>query len=198
MAEQPEPRHFLHKLMNPQSLCIFGANENLLQNMGCQELLNILDNGYKGNVYPIHPRLETVLGLQAYKTISDVPEVPDLAIILLPKRIVPQVLTEIGEKGTKTVILVTAGFRETNNADAEQEIIDIAQKYGVHPNQVTKWKKQLIESASDLFERANKKHTPDDEELIKDKLYKHIGEMKVENEFLKKKYRQIYGCEPDL
>ncbi len=131
MAEQPEPTHFLHKLLNPQSLCIFGANENLLQNMGCQELLNIIDNGYKGNVYPIHPRLETVLGLQAYKKIADVPEVPDLAIILLPKHIVPQVLTEIGEKGTKYVILVTAGFRETNNADAEQEVIDITEKYGI-------------------------------------------------------------------
>jgi acetyltransferase len=121
MAEEnQEPTHFLHKLMNPQSLCIFGANENLLTNMGCQELLNILDNGYLGNVYPIHPRLETVLGLKAYKTIAEVPEVPDLAIILLPKRIVPQVLTEIGEKGTKNVILVTAGFRETNNAEAGQ------------------------------------------------------------------------------
>ncbi|MHA1110070.1 MAG: acetate--CoA ligase family protein [Promethearchaeota archaeon] len=131
MAEQPEPTHFLHKLMNPQSLCIFGANENLLQNMGCQELLNILDNGYKGNVYPIHPRLETVLGLKAYKTINDVPEIPDLAIVLLPKRIVPQILTEIGEKGTKQVILVTAGFRETDNADAEEEIVAIVEKYGI-------------------------------------------------------------------
>ncbi|MBN2156422.1 MAG: CoA-binding protein [Candidatus Lokiarchaeota archaeon] len=126
-----EPTHFLHKLLNPQSLCVFGANENLLQNMGCQELLNILDDGYKGNVYPIHPRLETVLGLKAYKTIAELPETPDLAIILLPKRIVPQILREIGEKGTKFVILVTAGFRETDNAEAEEEIVKIAQQYGM-------------------------------------------------------------------
>jgi acyl-CoA synthetase (NDP forming) len=131
MAEQCQPTHFLHKLMNPQSLCIFGANENLLQNMGCQELLNIIDNGYKGKVYPIHPKLDTVLGLKAYKMIANVPEIPDLAIILLPKRIVPQVLTEIGEKGTKNVILVTAGFRETNNAQAEKEVSEIAKKYGI-------------------------------------------------------------------
>ncbi len=131
MAEEQEPTHFLHKLLNPQSLCIFGANENLLQNMGCQELLNIIDDGYLGNVYPIHPRLETVLGLKAYKTIAEVPQVPDLAIILLPKRIVPQVLTEIGEKGTKHVILVTAGFREINNAAAEKEILNIVEKYGI-------------------------------------------------------------------
>ncbi len=126
-----EPTHFLHTLLNPQSLCIFGANEKLLENMGCQELLNIIDNGYKGNVYPIHPRLETIFGLKVYRTIAEVPEVPDLAIILLPKQIVPQILTEIGEKGTKSVILVTAGFRETNNTQAEEDILRIVNQYGI-------------------------------------------------------------------
>ena len=80
----------------------------------------------------------------------------------------------------------------------EKTIQDIGHKYGVHPNQVTKWKKQLIENAANLFERANAKHVKTDEEKEKDRLFKHIGEMKVENDFLKKKYRQIYGCEPDL
>ncbi|MBD3350907.1 MAG: CoA-binding protein, partial [Candidatus Lokiarchaeota archaeon] len=122
--------HFLHSLLNPNSIAIYGANENLLGNMGSQQLLNILDNGYKGPVYPIHPRLESVMGLQAYKTIEEIPIIPDLVIVVLPTRLIPQIFKEIGEKGVKNVVLVTAGFREVDNKSAEEEIKNIANEYG--------------------------------------------------------------------
>ena len=52
MQESENNSHFLESMLNPRSIAIFGANENLLGNMGSQQLLNIIDSGYKGNVYP--------------------------------------------------------------------------------------------------------------------------------------------------
>jgi acyl-CoA synthetase (NDP forming) len=123
--------HFLEQFVNPKSVVIYGANNELLTTMGTVQLLHLVDNGFKGNIYPIHLKLDTVLGLPAYKSLKDVPEVPDLAIIILRTDIVPQILTELAEKGTKNVVIVTAGFREQNNLTGEQQLKDIAAKYGM-------------------------------------------------------------------
>ena len=80
----------------------------------------------------------------------------------------------------------------------EASIQELAQKYDVHPNQISQWKKQLVDNVGDLFERTNKKNKDlEDVELKESELYKNIGQLQVENQFLKKKYKEIYGKEPD-
>jgi len=79
----------------------------------------------------------------------------------------------------------------------DKTIQEIANEYVVHPNQISQWKKQLLEGATDIFERANKKNPEVKQaEEERDLLLKTVGEMKIENDFLKKKYRQLYGKEP--
>jgi transposase len=80
----------------------------------------------------------------------------------------------------------------------EKTIQEIATAYSVHPNLVSLWKKQLIESAGKLFEKEGKDKEAEATEKRQDMLYKQIGQLQVENEFLKKKYRQLYGTEPKL
>ena len=81
----------------------------------------------------------------------------------------------------------------------EKTIQELAQIHGVHPNMITRWKKQLLESASDIFD--NKKKSDKEKEKADKKmeaLYNQIGMLQVEKEFLKKKYQELFGTEPDL
>lgn len=81
----------------------------------------------------------------------------------------------------------------------ELTIQEIAKKYDVHPNQISLWKKQAIENLPEIFERPNKKTEGEREAESKyDDALKVLGTMKIENEFLKKKYKQLYGTDPDL
>ena len=80
----------------------------------------------------------------------------------------------------------------------EKTLQELGTAYGVHPNMITLWKKQLLESAEQLFEKAGKDKGAEEAERKEDLLFKQIGQLQVENEFLKKKYRQLYGTEPKL
>ncbi|GAH02544.1 unnamed protein product [marine sediment metagenome] len=82
--------HFLHSFLNPKSVAFFGAN-NKGGSLAAIQIMNLIKSNYSGEVYPIHPNLETVMGFKTYKTIADVPETPDLVIVVLPAKIVPQI-----------------------------------------------------------------------------------------------------------
>ncbi|MFX1309110.1 MAG: acetate--CoA ligase family protein [Promethearchaeota archaeon] len=126
--------HFLHYFLNPRSIAVFGASNSFLDNMGAMMLRNIIFGGFpKEKIYPIHLKLESIQGLKAYESIFDVPEVPDLAFIILRPSKVPIVLEECGEKGVKRVIIVSGGFREfgSDGIKLSQKIHDIARKYHI-------------------------------------------------------------------
>jgi acetyltransferase len=101
--------------------------------MGTMHAMSILKNGYQGKLFIIHPRDEKVLGLNAYKSINDLPEIPDLGFIVVPSEHLPSLMEEFGKKGTKSVIVITAGFKETGAHGKEQEELlnTIANKYGI-------------------------------------------------------------------
>lgn len=80
----------------------------------------------------------------------------------------------------------------------EQTLQELGQKYGVHPNQIGLWKKQALEAMPDIFERPNKKSEAErDIEQREEQMLKTIGIQKIEIDFLKKKYRQLYGRDPE-
>ncbi len=124
--------HFLHPFLNPKSICVFGANNEFLSTMGAMQLRNIIFGGFPRNkIFPIHLRLDEIQGLKAYKSVLDLPEIPELAFIILRPDIVPQVLEECGQKGIKNVIITSGGFREIGNINLYKKITQIANNYNI-------------------------------------------------------------------
>jgi 4-hydroxybutyryl-CoA synthetase (ADP-forming) len=115
--------------LNPQSIAVIGASEK--PGVGKAIFSNIV-NGYKGKIYPITPSNPTVFGINAFKSVIDISEDIDLAVIATPNKIVPQVMEEIGKKKIKGVIIVSAGFKEVDESGAqlEKQIGDIGKQYG--------------------------------------------------------------------
>jgi acyl-CoA synthetase (NDP forming) len=124
------PENPLRLLMNPRSIAIAGANNNPMK-MGTLQALSIIHDGYRGTLYPVHPTEKTVLGRKAYKAVSDLPEAPDLAVLVVPTRQAAPVLEEFGKIGTRRAIVITAGFRETGDEgrSMEDRLKEIAGRY---------------------------------------------------------------------
>ncbi|TKJ27440.1 MAG: hypothetical protein CEE42_01950 [Promethearchaeota archaeon Loki_b31] len=125
--------HFLQGFLNPKSVAFYGAN-NKGGSLAAIQIMNLIKAEYSGNVYPIHLKLDTVMGFKAYKTLSEVPEVPDLVVIVLNSKMVPQIFRECGEKGVNKIILISGGFRELiddRKNTLTEEINEIANNYGI-------------------------------------------------------------------
>lgn len=125
--------HFLEKFLNPSSIAVYGAN-NKGAGIGSIQLMALVISGFKGNIYPIHLKLDSVMGFKAYKSVLDVPEVPDLVLVVLPPKVVPQIFKECGQKGVKQIVLISGGFRELGGDQSNtltEEIQEIADEYGM-------------------------------------------------------------------
>ncbi len=122
----------LFKIANPESIAYFGASNNFSA-MGTNMLQSIQALGFKGKIYPVHPKEDSVLNLQAYKSVSDLPCAPDLAIIVLPTRIVIETIKACGKKGIKHAIVVSAGFKEvgSDGVALEKKLLETVEKYGI-------------------------------------------------------------------
>jgi len=122
----------LFKLINPASIAFFGASNNF-GSMGTSQLSSLLELGFEGPVYPIHPKESRVLGLKAYSHVAELPEIPDLAILILPTKIVLDTLIQCGQKGIKHVIIVSGGFQESGDSGSQlqQQLIQTARSFGI-------------------------------------------------------------------
>ncbi|PBO83713.1 MAG: hypothetical protein COB91_02170, partial [Nitrosopumilales archaeon] len=117
--------------LSPKSIAVIGASDK--QGSVGRAITSNIMNGYKGTVYPISPTRETVFDQKAYKSVLDVPDPIDLAVVITKNTIVPIVLEECGKKGIKGAIVITAGFKEVDEEGKklEQKLKDIATKYDV-------------------------------------------------------------------
>jgi 4-hydroxybutyryl-CoA synthetase (ADP-forming) len=115
---------------SPKSIAIIGASEK--PGVGKTIFYNIAKH-FKGKIYPVTPSNPTVGGLTAYKNVLDIPDSIDLAVVAAPSKFTPSVMEEVGKKGIKGAIIVSAGFKEVDEAGAklEREVGETAKKYDI-------------------------------------------------------------------
>ncbi len=117
---------------NPRSIAFVGATESM-RKWGFLILNNLLTGGYAGEVYPVNPGRETILGLKAYPRVSDIPGEVDLAVFTVPARQVMDALQDCARKGVKACLVITAGFKELGSEGEalEKEMVRRAREAGM-------------------------------------------------------------------
>ncbi|OLS25895.1 MAG: hypothetical protein HeimC3_11690 [Candidatus Heimdallarchaeota archaeon LC_3] len=120
----------LDAFFQPQSIAIVGASRKK-GSVGYSIVYNILSDNYSGSIYPVNPYADSIQGLKCYKSLTNIDVNIDLVVIAVPVHIVVSILEEAGKKNIKSVIIITAGFREVGEEglDLENQMIDIATKY---------------------------------------------------------------------
>ncbi len=121
----------LQHLIRPKTIAVIGASREETK-IGHMVLKNIIDGGFpKENVFPVNPNVDNILGLKCYPSVKDIPVDVDLAVIVVPARIVPKVMKECAEKKVKAVAVISSGFKEVGNVEGEREIVRIAKEAGI-------------------------------------------------------------------
>ena len=120
----------MNRIMQPKAVAVVGAS-NEAGKIGNSVMKNLINGGYKGKIYPIHPKDAEVMGLKAYKSVKDVPDEIDTAVFAMPAKFVAGALKECGEKKIAGAILIPSGFGETGNIEGQEELQRIGREYNI-------------------------------------------------------------------
>ncbi len=122
----------IERIFYPESVAVVGANR-VKGTVPYDMLHNILKDNYKGTVFPVSPREKSIAGVKAYKYVIDIEDEVDMAILVFPSSVCHLALEQCGEKGVKSAIIISAGFREIggDGVQREKRIKEIADKYGI-------------------------------------------------------------------
>ncbi len=118
-----EAKEALDKILMPKSVAVIGASTDPFK-WGHMLLSAIQKSGFEGEIYPVNPKAEEILGLKCYSSIRDVPYPVDSAIVVVPARFVPSVFEDLVSKDVKGAVVITSGFSETGE-EGEREIEQI-------------------------------------------------------------------------
>jgi acetyltransferase len=129
------PKHLSHPLdaiFKPRTVAVIGATESA-KSVGRPVLWNLLSNPFGGTVYPVNPKRPSVLGIRAYPSVKDLPERPDLAVVVTPAQAVPAIIKECVDAKIPGAIVISAGFKELGapGIALEKEILTTARAGGL-------------------------------------------------------------------
>ncbi|MFS2027540.1 GNAT family N-acetyltransferase [Massilia sp. CT11-137] len=121
----------LKQLFAPKSVALVGASERP-GSVGATMLRNLREGGFKGRLYPVNPKYETLDGLEVWRDVARLPAAPDLAIICTPPSTIPAIVRSLGELGTRAAIVMSAGVstaRDLRGRSIKQAMLDAANPY---------------------------------------------------------------------
>ena len=124
--------HYLASLFTPESVALFGASDRT-DSVGGVVFKNLLSSGYTGRIYAINPKRDEVQGERAYKSLDEIDEVVDLAVVATPAPGIPGIVEACGERGVRMMLILSAGFRETGAGGKrlEDQVSELVKRYGI-------------------------------------------------------------------
>jgi acetyltransferase len=122
----------LDPILRPKSIAVIGASRDP-NTIGWHILDNLLEHGFHGPVYPVNPKADAIHSIQAYPSIGAVPSAVDLAVVVVPKQFVIDVVEECIAAGVKALVVISAGFKEVGGAGVEREkkLAALVRKHGL-------------------------------------------------------------------
>jgi acetyl coenzyme A synthetase (ADP forming)-like protein len=120
----------MRRIMQPKGVAVIGASAEEGK-IGNSVMKNLIDGGYAGDIYPIHPKADEILGRKCYSSVEDTPGHIDIAIFCIPARFVAGVLAEVGRKGIAGAILIPSGFAEVGEHALQAEVVQAARDANV-------------------------------------------------------------------
>ncbi len=132
MQEAEAERASLRPVLAPQSIAVIGASRDP-QSVGGALFRNLIRWGFAGAVYPVNPRARAVAGGRAYASITDLPEVPELAFISVPASSALDAARQCADRGVRALCVISAGFAETGSegAAAQAELLNLCRAHGM-------------------------------------------------------------------
>jgi acetyl coenzyme A synthetase (ADP forming)-like protein len=127
---QDEILRAMNRIMKPEAVAVIGASPEDGK-IGNSVMKNLINGGYQGAIYPIHPKVPEVLGRKAYKSVKDIAGPIDVAVFAIPAPLVAGALKECGEKQIPGAVLIPSGFAETGNVELQDQIVAVAREYNV-------------------------------------------------------------------
>jgi len=117
---------------NPKSVAMVGASHHKGK-VGYEILVNMIGAGYEGKIFPVNPNADTIAGLKCYPDLKSIGEVPELVVIIVPAKTVPTVMNQCARIKAKSVLIITAGFKEVGDEGRklEEQIVRIAKQAGI-------------------------------------------------------------------
>ena len=120
----------MKRIMEPNAVAVIGASA-VDGKIGNSVMRNLIDGGYAGELYPIHPKADVILDHRCYKSVVDVPGNIDIAIFCIPAQFVAGVIAECGQKEIPGAILIPSGFAEVGEHALQDEIVKVARENNV-------------------------------------------------------------------
>ncbi len=122
----------LEPILRPTSIAVIGASRRA-GTIGYQIVDNLIRHGYEGVIYPVNPQTRAIHSIPAYPSVKDIPGPVDLAMVVVPKQFVLDVVEECGQKGVKGVVVISAGFREVGGKGValEAELVAKVKEHGM-------------------------------------------------------------------
>ncbi len=122
----------LNSLFRPRAVAVIGASRTP-GTIGREVLRNLIGGGFEGKVFPVNPKVDVLNSIKCYRSVTAIPDPVDLAVISVPKALVPKVVEECAQKGVGAVVIITAGFKEVGaeGQELEHRILETARTHGM-------------------------------------------------------------------